>query len=126
MENAIQILNNVDEYTDTLTEEISNYDKMTSDLLHYIENNNLNAPQSCKIIKEIKSIRQKRRKVKNDMEISRVYNDNKNKLLNKDSRTMLSAKIHKTEKQLETEYKNRIYSPEEMEGILQGTNNDHI
>ena len=126
MENAIQILNNVDEYTDTLTEEISNYDKMTSDLLHYIENNNLNAPQSCKIIKEIKNIRQKRRKVKNDMEISRVYNDNKNKLLNKDSRTMLSAKIHKTEKQLETEYKNRIYSPEEMEGILQGTNNDHI
>lgn len=121
LESAIQILNDVDEYTDTLVEELSTYDKRTSDLLHYIENNTLNAPQSCKIIKEIKTIRQERRKIKNNMEISKVYKDNINKLINKDSRNMLLTKIHKTEKQLEAEYKNRVYSLEEMENMLRGS-----
>lgn len=121
LDNGIQILNKVDEYIDTLVEELSNYDKRTTDLLHYIENNNLNAPQSCKIIKEIKKIRQERRKIKNDMEISKVYKDNINKLVNIDSRNMLMTKVHKTEKQLESEYQNRIYTQEDIDNILKGS-----
>ena len=120
LDNSIQILNKVDEYIETLAEELSNYDKRTTDLLHYIENNNLNAPQSCKIIKEIKKIRLERRKIKKDMELSKVYKDNINKLVNKDSRNMLIAKLHKTEKQLETEYQNRIYTQEDIDNILKG------
>lgn len=89
-------------------------------MLHYIENNNLNAPQSCKVIKEIKKIRLERRKIKKDMELSKVYKDNINKLVNKDSRNMLTAKLHKTEKQLETEYQNRIYTQEDINNILKG------
>jgi hypothetical protein len=121
LDNGIQILNKVDEYIDTLVEELSNYDKRTTDLLHYIENNNLNAPQSCKIIKEIKKIRQERRKIKNDMELSKVYKDNINKLVNIDSRNMLMTKVHKTEKQLESEYQNRIYTQEDIDNILKGS-----
>lgn len=121
LDNGIQILNRVDEYIDTLVEELSNYDKRTTDLLHYIENNNLNAPQSCKIIKEIKKIRQERRKIKNDMELSKVYKDNINKLVNIDSRNMLMTKVHKTEKQLESEYQNRIYTQEDIDNILKGS-----
>lgn len=121
LDNSIQILNKVDEYIDTLVEELSNYDKRTTDLLHYIENNNLNAPQSCKIIKEIKKIRQERRKIKNDMELSKVYKDNINKLVNIDSRNMLMTKVHKTEKQLESEYQNRIYTQEDIDNILKGS-----
>ena len=120
LDNSIQILNKVDEYIETLAEELSNYDKRTTDLLHYIENNNLNAPQSCKVIKEIKKIRLERRKIKKDMELSKVYKDNINKLVNKDSRNMLTAKLHKTEKQLETEYQNRIYTQEDINNILKG------
>lgn len=120
LDNSIQILNKVDEYIETLAEELSNYDKRTTDLLHYIENNNLNAPQSCKVIKEIKKIRLERRKIKKDMELSKVYKDNINKLVNKDSRNMLMAKLHKTEKQLETEYQNRIYTQEDINNILKG------
>lgn len=124
LDNAIQILNRVDEYIDTLVEELSNYDKRTTDLLHYIENNNLNAPQSCKIIKEIKKIRQERRKIKNDMELSKVYKDNINKLVNIDSRNMLMTKVHKTEKQLESEYQNRIYTQEDIDNILKGVDKE--
>ncbi len=124
LNNGIQILNRVDGYIDTLVEELSNYDKRTTDLLHYIENNNLNAPQSCKIIKEIKKIRQERRKIKNDMEISKVYKDNINKLVNIDSRNMLMTKVHKTEKQLESEYQNRIYTQEDIDNILKGVDKE--
>jgi len=126
LDNSIQILNKVDEYIDTLVEELSNYDKRTTDLLHYIENNNLNAPQSCKIIKEIKKIRQERRKIKNDMELSKVYKDNINKLVNIDSRNMLMTKVHKTEKQLESEYQNRIYTQEDIDNILKGSDKEWV
>lgn len=120
LNNAIQLLNVTDDYIDTLVGKLSDYDKKTSDLLHYIENNNLNAPQSCKIVKEIKKIRQKRREVKKSMEISKIYKDNINKLINKESRNMLLAKIHKSEKRLETDYKNRIYTEEDLSDILGG------
>lgn len=121
LDNAIQILNSIDEYTNTLADELSNYDKMTTDLLHFIENNTLNTSQSAKIIKEIKKIRQERRKIKNDMELSKVYKDNINKLVNTDNRSMLMSKIHKTEKQLESEYQNRIYTQEDIDNLLKGS-----
>ena len=54
LDDCVKKLNEIDEYINTLVDELSNYDKRTTDLLHFIENNNLNAPQSCKIIKEIK------------------------------------------------------------------------
>lgn len=117
---AIQKLNEVDDYADTLVDSLSDYDKRTTDLLHYIENNNLSAPQSCKMIKEIQKIRQERRKIKNDMEISKVYKDNINKLVNKDMRNMLMSKLHKTEKQMESEYQNRIYTQEDIDKIFKG------
>lgn len=104
----------------TLVENLSVYDKKTTDLLHFIENNNLNAAQSCRIIKEIKKIRQERRKIKNDMEISKVYRDNINKLINKDTRNILVNKMHKTQKQLESKYQNRIYTEEDIQNIFKG------
>ena len=118
LDNSVKTLNKLDDYIDTLIEELSNYDKRTTDLLHYIESNSLNAPQSCKIVKEIKKVRQERRKIKNDMELSRVYRDNINKLINVDSRNILMTKIHKMEKQLESEYQNRVYTQEDIENIL--------
>lgn len=121
LDDCVKKLNEIDEYINTLVDELSNYDKRTTDLLHFIENNNLNAPQSCKIIKEIKKVRQERRKIKNDMEISKSYKDNINKLIGIDNRSMLLTKIHKTEKQLESEYQNRIYTQEDIDNILKGS-----
>ena len=124
LDDCVKKLNKIDEYINTLVDELSNYDKRTTDLLHFIENNNLNAPQSCKIIKEIKKVRQERRKIKNDMEISKAYKDNINKLIGIDNRSMLLTKIHKTKKQLETEYQNRIYTKEDIDSILKGVDKE--
>lgn len=122
--NAIKKLDEVEEYTDKLCEALSNEDQRTSDLLHYIENNNVNAAQSCHLIKEIKKVRLERRKIKNDMEIARAFKDNINKLINAENRKMIMAKLHKTSKQLESEYQNRVYSNEELTEILDGTDNE--
>ena len=47
----------------------SYYDSQISDLLHYIENNKLNAPQISKLIKKLKICREERRKVKEEYAI---------------------------------------------------------
>lgn len=58
------------------------------------------------------------------MEISKIYKDNINKLINVDSRNILMTKVYKTEKQLESEYQNRVYTKEEIENILKGEKNN--
>lgn len=121
--NAIKILDEVESYTESLCEALSNQDQKTSDLLHYIENNNINAAQSCHLIKEIKKVRMERRKIKNDMEIARAFKDNIGKLINTENRKMILSKLHKTSKQLESEYKNRIYTTQDFTEIL-GEEND--
>ena len=121
--NAIKILDEVELYTESLCEALSNQDQKTSDLLHYIENNNINAAQSCHLIKEIKKVRMERRKIKNDMEIARAFKDNVGKLINTENRKMILSKLHKTSKQLESEYKNRIYTTQDFTEIL-GEEND--
>ena len=124
--NAIKILDDVEAYTNSLCEALSNDDQKTSDLLHFIENNNINAAQSCHLIKEIKKVRLERRKIKNDMELARAYKDNVNKLINADNRKMILAKLHKTSKQLESEYQNRVYSNTELTEIIDGNDNEDV
>lgn len=116
--NATKILDTIENYTDGLCEALSNKDQKISDLLHFIENNSINAAQSCHLIKEIKKVRLERRKIKNDMEIARVYRDNINKLISIENRKMLLTKIHKATKQLETEYKNRVYTNKDFMEML--------
>ena len=111
-------LNSLDNYTSNLVNELSMLDEKTSDLLHLIENNKMKASASCKIIKEIREIRIKRRKVKQDLEISRIYNEQKNKLITKENRMFLIQELTKKEKSLNTEYKNRQYTDEELKELL--------
>ena len=111
-------LNSLDNYTSNLVNELSMLDEKTSDLLHLIENNKTKASACCKIIKEIREIRIKRRKVKQDLEISRIYNEQKNKLITKENRMFLIQELTKKEKSLNTEYKNRQYTEEELKELL--------
>jgi len=111
-------LNSLDNYTSNLTNELSMLDEKTSDLLHLIENNKMKASACCKIVKEIREIRIKRRKIKQDLEISRIYNEQKNKLITKENRMFLIQELTKKEKSLNTEYKNRQYTDEELKELL--------
>jgi hypothetical protein len=115
---SIKILNEVDEYKDSLVDRLSEQDKKLSDLLHYIEKNKLSTAQCYRIVKEIKKQREIRRKVKNDMNILSTYDKHINKLLNTNNRSMLLAELYKVDKRLQAEYKNRLYTEEEINEIL--------
>lgn len=118
---AVEILNEIDQYESGLGQLLSEYDEREQDLLHFIENNKINVLWCFKYTKELKTIREKRRIVKNDMEIIRKFNEHKTKLVSTiENRKILLQEINKRIKQLNCPYKNRRYKEEEIEKILKG------
>lgn len=80
---------NTDKRLNELNTEQSVIDTKQDEILHYVENHNLNASQSCKIIKELKNIRYERRQIKNEIDVIRSLKDTfidkyKNKFIEKD------------------------------------------
>lgn len=110
----------IDEYSNTLSDELSKVDCKMQDLLHYIEFNKISVKWCYRMMKEMKELREKKRKIKNDMEILSKYNETKTKLLTSDNRKFLMTEIYKKDKQLNQPYKNREYTEEDMQKILKG------
>lgn len=115
---AIKLLQEIEKYKEELPTLQQEVDYRLSDLLHKIENDSLNAPQSCKIVKEIKKQRLIRRDYQNDYEILRTYTNNVNKLMNAGNREMLLSELKKTNNRLNQPYKNRVYTDEDMKELL--------
>lgn len=118
LKKAIEILDKLDEYRSTLPKLQSEIDNKLEDLYHYIENNSLNTSQRYRIVGEIQRLRQERRIIKNNNWLSKSYDTHINKLNNVDNRKMLLAELNKTIKTLDTKYKNRVYSEEEMKELV--------
>ena len=116
----VTLLNELDNYSSSLVNKISELDLRQQDLLHYIENNSLKTNECYRIIRELKKIRESRRKVKNDMDLLSKYNEQKTKLVSTDNRRFLLAEMHKREKILGKSYTNKGYTDEELEAILKG------
>ncbi len=114
---ANKLLDELEIYFDELPGKQSRVDSELSDLYHYIENNSLNASQSCKIVKQIKAKRLERRQILKDFELSKVYKTNSNKLSSKENRKFLFNDLNKTIKSLDSEYKNRIYTQEQLDTL---------
>lgn len=117
---VVERLDKIDEYNSTLLDKLSELDQKQQDLLHYIENNKINVLWCYRMIKEIKTIREQRRKVKNDMELLSKYNEQKTKMISKENRQFLLAEIYKKEKTLGKNYTNKQYTEEEMQKIIKG------
>lgn len=121
---VVDLLNAIDNYGGTLVNKLSVLDSKEQDLLHHIENNKINPLWCYFMVKKIKDIRVERRKVKNDMELMSKYNELKNRLASVDSRQFILSQLHIKEKQLQTTYKNRKYSEEDIQKILRGIDLD--
>ena len=79
----------IDKRLKELSNEQSIADTKQDEILHYIENHNLSASQSCKLIKQLKKIRKERRLVKDEiniiMSLKGTFVDKyKNKFIEKD------------------------------------------
>lgn len=84
-----QFFTSIDKEINEVAQELSNVDLEQQDILHYIENNNLNAGGYAKVGKLLKDIRIKRREIKNDLDKLSAVRDNltrkyNNKFIEKD------------------------------------------
>ena len=66
---VVEILNEIDQYDSGLSQLLSECDEREQDLLHFIENNKINMLWCYKYVRELKTIREQRRNIKNDMDI---------------------------------------------------------
>lgn len=89
LKQMLNFFQNIDKRLSQLNNEQSKWDIMQDELLHYIENHNLDAIKSCKITKELKYIRKERRQVKNEIAVidslkTTFVNKYKNKFIEQD------------------------------------------
>ena len=111
-------LADLDNYFNELPSLQSQIDEELSDLLHYIENNDLTPKQSTKMIKLLKQKRMARRGLCNDYEIKKIYNAHKGKMATDAQRPFFLSEIHKKAKELNSTYKSRQLSDEQIKELI--------
>ena len=85
----LHLFQDIDKRQEELSKEQSTVDSKQDEILHYIENHNLNAAERCKVISLLKKIREERRQIKNEIDVIRLLKDSfidkyKNKFIEKD------------------------------------------
>lgn len=116
--NAISILDEIDNMIKTQSEELQKVDYKLSDLYHLVENNELSDEASINVVREIHLLRKERRSLNNEHELEIVYQNQKQKMIGNDSRQFIITELNKTNKRLNNEYKNRVYTEEEIEKLI--------
>lgn len=116
--NAISILDEIDNMIKTQSEELQKVDYKLSDLYHLIENNELSDEASINVVREIHLLRKERRSLNNEHDLEVVYQNQKQKMISNDSRQFLVTELNKTNKRLNSEYKNRVYTTEQIEQLI--------
>ena len=86
---VLQLFQDIDKRQEELSKEQSIVDSKQDEILHYIENHNLNAAERCKVVGLLKNIRTERRQIKNEIDVIRSLKDSfidkyKNKFIEKD------------------------------------------
>ena len=116
---ALHLLQENEKHYIDLVDNLSETDKRIDYWLHYIELNNIPVTLSYKIIKEIKRLREKRRVIKNELEVMKVFKDNEQKMVNSKNREILLNYICKLDnKQRNAKYNYDAYTKEEIDEIL--------
>jgi len=114
---TIQQIDTLEMYLETLSDKRRVNDYQISDLLHFIENNDIKAKDSNKLIKLIKEKRVTRKDLMKQDSIREVWNNNINKLTLKTNRQFLLHEINKRDKSLDTEYRYRELNEEQLKDL---------
>lgn len=118
---ACDLLDEVEDYVKDLDDRHSNCDMKLSDMYHLIETSdvdNWSKSELRNVTREIKSICEVRRKVKINIALRRVYQDNVGKLNNSANRAMLLEKLYKSDKQYNSDYVYRVYKEDEISKLV--------
>lgn len=115
----LNLFQDVDKQLEELARKQSEWDIKQQEVLHYIENHNLDAVQRCKIVGLLKDIRYERRQVKNEIDVLNSIKDSfvdkyKNKFIEKDIILALKNLKEVNTRQANPTYKYQ-YLTEELE-----------
>lgn len=114
-----KILDELDDFENSISETDKYYDLKLSDLYHKLEEMKLNSKFCYRFCKELKSVLKERREHKNEVMIFSKYRSNDKKLnAGKNNRQLMLSEINKREKNINLPYNYRIYTEEELEKIL--------
>lgn len=126
LDGIVDELDQLQDYTDDLNNQLSIVDSKICDLEHFIEHNRITSKSAYRICKEMQKVLLERRKIKNDMELSRVMNINFNKIISKEHRKFLMTEMNKANGRLNKPYNNRVYTQKEQEYFLGGNYEEEI
>lgn len=115
---SIELLDEIDEEYERIPNIQSELDSRISDVYHFIEHNRLNTSQRYRTVSLLQGLLEERRKVKTDGELLRTFKNIESKLSQKDNRKMLIVEIRKKEKLINSKYKYRVYTEEELRGFI--------
>lgn len=101
-----------------MPEETSIIDKEQQDVLHIFEDYDLTDKQIVKLGRHFMKTRETRRNWHNIYEISKVWNEHKNKVINKNNRIFLREIIGKAIKGLDNDWNFRVLKEEDINELL--------
>lgn len=118
----IESINNITEAEGkicTFTNELETMQQGIGDILHYIEDPTVEISRSgaINLMNELQDLRKRRRQIKQMWEIWNVYGVNRDKLKQKDYRDQLIMNLRKKDKDLQTQYKYKQYTKEQLDEL---------
>ena len=115
LQKIVKLLDEIDDLIESNPTRQSKIDGLISDYEHIIENEILTNDQAMLIVQELKKAREYRRHQKNEFELIRAYQENKEKLSSKVNRQFLMAEIYKVWTRLNQKYNMRVLNETEVE-----------
>lgn len=116
IEDIVEDLDELMDYVNNLSKELSLVDSAICDLRHWMEHNVIKSKGAYRIVQEFRKLTLERRRIMNDMELGRALTTNLSKIVN--ARDFLLHEVRKTNARLNQPYRNRVYTEEEMEFFL--------
>ena len=118
---ACRLLDEVEEFVKDLDDKHSMCDLRLSDMYHLIENNEVtewSKGELRNVVEEIKAICEVRRRVKVDIGLRKIYQDNIGKLNKAENRAILLEKLNHGARSYNTDYSYRVYKEEELNKLV--------
>ena len=126
-DNAENLLDEVNNYLNNdFRENTSNTDLLESDLIHILENHELNDDIILNVGKKLEETLQTRRNWHNINEISMVWLKNYKKLYNRQEREFFKNSISSVVRNLDKPYNYRVLSEDDINNLMNSKKEKHI
>lgn len=113
------ILDELDDYKESLGSKLSEMDLRKSDLYHYLELMSLDSKKCYRFCKELKKVLLQRRKIKEDFAVMKHFEEQKTKLINgHENRQLLVGSVFKHYKNIVKIGESKIYTEEELKELI--------